>query len=318
MPSHSRLARLQQALALVLLLVALAWLGWHWNASPAKALVGAAAVLLFPSGVLALEFLLLAAVARTDTTPRPTAPELVGAWWGESVQLYRVFGWRQPFRWNAIDDHLPGGTSSAGGVVFLHGFVCNRGFWNPWMHALRDRGIPHVAVNLEPVFGRIDDYVSIIDGAVARVAQASGRPPVLVCHSMGGLAARAWLRATANRAGVAQVVTIGSPHHGTWLGRFSHSPNGDQMRMASRWLQQLAADESVLTRSPRFTCWYSNCDNIVFPTSTATLRGADNRLVRGVAHVELAFVPEVLAGTLALVTGDPVNLSQESGSKLPT
>ena len=45
-------------------------------------------------------------------------------------------------------------------------------------------------------------------------------------------------------------------------------------------------------------CWYTNCDNIVFPPSTATLPGADNRLVRGVAHVQLAFVPEVIERTL--------------------
>ena len=30
-----------------------------------------------------------------------------------------------------------------------------------------------------------------------------------------------------------------------------------------------------------FTCWYSNSDNIVFPTSVASLPGADNRLAAG-------------------------------------
>ena len=54
-------------------------------------------------------------------------------------------------------------------------------------------------------------------------------------------------------------------------------------------------------RHGRFTCWYSNTDNIVFPTSTAALPGADNRLVRGAAHVQMAFLPEVMTATLALL-----------------
>ena len=51
----------------------------------------------------------------------------------------------------------------------------------------------------------------------------------------------------------------------------------------------------------KFTCWYTNCDNIVFPASTATMPGADNRLVRGVAHVELAFHPQVMRDSMALI-----------------
>ena len=47
-----------------------------------------------------------------------------------------------------------------------------------------------------------------------------------------------------------------------------------------------------------FTCWYSNCDNIVFPASVATLPGADNRFVPGVAHVELAFDERVFEHAL--------------------
>jgi hypothetical protein len=53
------------------------------------------------------------------------------------------------------------------------------------------------------------------------------------------------------------------------------------------WVGQLQRAEPA-RRAALFTCWYSNCDNIVFPTSTAALGGANNRLVEGVAHVEMA------------------------------
>ena len=225
--------------------------------------------------------------------------ELARAWLGETTTAPRVFCWRQPFRWHAVPDLLEPQTGRRG-VVFIHGFVCNRGFWNPWMQELRARGHCFAAVNLEPVFGSIDDYVAIVEAAVARVADATGMPPVLVCHSMGGLAARAWLQANNARQRIHRVITIGSPHHGTWLARFSRLPNGMQMARAGRWLRALAQVEDPALHA-RFTCWYSNCDNIVFPASTATLAGADNRLVRGVAHVQLAFRPEVMSASLDLI-----------------
>jgi triacylglycerol esterase/lipase EstA (alpha/beta hydrolase family) len=119
-----------------------------------------------------------------------------------------------------------------------------------------------------------------------------------VCHSMGGLAARAWLKRMKAEARVHHVVTLGTPHHGTWLARFGHGHNGRQMRLLSDWHAELDHDMPA-DRHALFTCWYSNCDNIVFPAGCATLRGADNRLVRGAAHVQLAFLPQVVDASLA-------------------
>jgi hypothetical protein len=55
------------------------------------------------------------------------------------------------------------------------------------------------------------------------------------------------------------------------------------------------------SRYAKFTCWYSNCDNIVVPASTATLPGADNRLVSAQGHVSMAFSPRVMHESLALL-----------------
>jgi pimeloyl-ACP methyl ester carboxylesterase len=306
MQSRSSLARLQQGTTLLLLSAALAWLGWHWRDSPLLALAGFALIAFGYAIFLAVEFVAMRFVGGGDPAPRPTWGELGRAWIAETIAAPRVFCWRQPFRWREVPDHLEAAADGPRrrGVVFVHGFVCNRGFWTPWLKELRARGHCFAAVNLEPVFGSIDDYVPLIEEAVDRVTRATGMPPVLVCHSMGGLAARAWLCARQAQASVHHVITIGSPHHGTWLAQFSHLRNGRQMQRGGEWLRCLQRDEEAGWNT-MFTCWYTNCDNIVFPASTATLPGADNRLVRGVAHVELAFHPQVMRDSLALVAGGP-------------
>lgn len=279
-----------------------------WPSSPALAVLAGAAIAAAHAWVLALEFLLLSVVAAGDTVPVATPGERLRAWVAEIVQGWRVFAWRQPFRWRQMPDRLAGeGVAGRRGVVLVHGFVCNRGFWTPWLQRLHAQGRACVAVNLEPAFGSIDRMVPILHEAVTQVRVATGLPPRVICHSMGGLVARAWLqdlRARGERADawVERVVTIGTPHAGTWLARFSQARNGQQMRRGSEWLQrlELAWAEGAQEGLPaRFTCWYSNADNIVLPPSTALRPGADNRMVHGAAHVDMAFRAEVMDGSLA-------------------
>ena len=294
------LARLQQILVMSWLLGAVLWVALSWQQAPAVTVAGLLVFTLGHAVFLALEFMAAYRANRHDPAPRASVFMLVGAWAVEVLAAPRIFVWQQPFRSKAVPDVLAPEAVVRGrrGMVFIHGFVCNRGFWNPWLFELQHSGHAFAAVNLEPVLGSIEAYVPLVEAAVQRVTAATGVPPVLVCHSMGGLAARAWLRAQQADARVHHIVTIGTPHHGTWLGRLSPTVNGQQMALHSSWLRQLARDEPP-QRSQLFTCYYSNCDNIVFPTSVATLPGADNRLVAGVPHVALAFDKRVMREALA-------------------
>ena len=299
MAPRSQLARHLQAYCLSLLAVAVTWLAWRWAASPVQAMAGAAVVLLGGPIVLGLEFLVVRWLGSSPGVPLPSAQQLLHAWISECGHFYRTFCWRQPFRWRTPKDSLEPAMGRPG-VVLIHGFYCNRGFWAPWLRRLVAEGIPVATVNLEPVYGSIDDYVPAVAGAIAQVRTATGRPPLVVCHSMGGLAFRAWWRASGRPGDVAHAVTIGTPHHGTWLGHLSRRTNGRQMRLRSDWLASLELHEAAHPLPP-LTCWYSNCDNIVFPWATAMHPSATNHFLPGEAHVALAFRPEVIEDCIALL-----------------
>lgn len=292
------LARLQQ-LATVLWLAA--WLAWplrQWHLGHLGWAVAGALVLLLGHGLwLALGLLLAHGFNRADAAPRARLGQLLAAWWGECRGAPQVFFWRQPFRALAVPDHLPSDAAGRIGVLLVHGFVCNRGLWNAWLRRLRALNLPCVAVSLEPVFGSIDAYVPQIEAAVRQLEVATGRTPVVVAHSMGGLAVRAWLRHGGGDARVREVITLGTPHHGTWLGQWAFSENGCQMRLDSDWLRDLAAAEPI-SRRRLFTCFYSHCDQIVFPASTACLPDARHHHLPATAHVALVDHPQALAALL--------------------
>lgn len=116
---------------------------------------------------------------------------------------------------------------------------------------------------------------------------------------MGGLAVRAFL-AQHGTAAIGAVVTLGTPHRGTWLARFGYGRNVAQMRLDSGWLRDLAAREAGQTRAP-FTVVLSYHDNIVVPQSIQTLEGARTieLIARGTS--ELAYYCGVWARALEAI-----------------
>jgi triacylglycerol lipase len=299
-------AKLQRITVGLLLAAALLWLAFQASrGNGLLGLVGAIVLLNIQPLVLAFEFFVLVPwINRHDTAPRASWRQLGTAWCVESITAHAVFSWRQPFRSRACGDTL--GLPLAAGrrpVVLVHGFFCNRGLWNPWVRRLDAMGIPHEAVDLEPPFAAIDQFVPIVDAAVRRAREATGLAPVLVGHSMGGLAIRAWCRHRGAQAleMTERIVTIGSPHAGTFTARFARADNARQMGLTSDWLRALADAEGAALRS-HFTCFWSHCDNVVMPASTATLPGADNRHLPGQAHVAMVFAPPVLDEVVRLAT----------------
>lgn len=286
------LARLQQITTVTLVGTALGWLligwsfGWRWLA------IGGALLILFGYAlILGLEFALMHWANRHDPLPAARLGEVCKAWIGEVRSAALVFCWRQPFRSRRYADR-PSGAGGQRGLILAHGFICNRGIWNGWYPRLIERQIPFIGVNFEPIFGAIESYAQCIESAVTALRDRTGLAPVIVAHSMGGLAVRAWLREAGPDAvdRVHHIVTIGTPHGGTALARFAISANSRQMAHAGEWVNGLAGTELSALRE-RMTCIFSNCDHIVFPTSSALLPLARSVEIPACAHVALVDHP---------------------------
>ena len=173
-------------------------------------------------------------------------------------------------------------------ILFLHGYFCNRGMWMPFMAEAARRGFHCEALTLEPAFGVLESYILPIEAAIARLCAASGAPQVIVvAHSMGGLAARAWMRATGGGR-LARLITLGSPHAGTIMAGFGHGGSVRQMRLASPWLERLGGDESTEKRA-QITSVFSHHDNIIATQLSASLAGATNIALAGLGHVALVY-----------------------------
>lgn len=185
-------------------------------------------------------------------------------------------------------------------VLLVHGYGCNSGYWHGMSRALSNAHISHYAIDLEPVFADIDDYATQIHEAIGNMCEETGASQVIIlAHSMGGLATRAYLRAHGDER-VTKVITLGSPHKGTGLANFGLGPNSQQMRWTGsaqqgnscEWLNALSACEDEKRRA-RFVSLYSCHDNIIAPQVSSELPGARNVAFKGVGHVALAYTPSV-------------------------
>lgn len=210
------------------------------------------------------------------------------------VLLYNLY---QPFErfFVGADRPLPQGRLP---VLLLHGFVCNGGFMLPIKRFLEANGIGACTHDLEPVYADIDTYADAISKRVEAVCAASGTHQlVIVAHSMGGLAARAYLRKF-GAGRVAKLLTLGSPHHGTVMAHLGAGENGKQMVPGNAWLEKLNEEAPGLP----VVALFSHHDNVVAPQESAMLEGA--RIVRlsGVGHIAMPFSRRIQEAVLEEVS----------------
>ncbi|QDL54704.1 esterase/lipase family protein [Rhodoferax aquaticus] len=311
-----RMLFLNSAFALLLAGWGVAYAHWPWWLCLALPVV-------WPFGTTAISILASTLQSRASGVPW-------GTWWASVWGEYRAsvhfFLLRQPWAGPA-----PGLLAASAvqttrlrkpPIVLVHGYVCNHRMWDTMGAELRAQGHSVIAVDLEPVFTSIEDYAPTIEAAVqtALIADAANPNPgsgkvVLIGHSMGGLAIRAWMRAQGEAdtlARVAQVITLGTPHAGTRLGtpKLAITPNSAQMVWQSDYVKTLEKQEPASVRS-LLRIAVTAQDNIVFPQLAQTVHGIVPTVFTGIGHLQMcrhqAVTEWVLAHLMQLAVPQPVN-----------
>ena len=232
----------------------------------------------------------------------PVAPEHRTGFSGACVRLLRE--WRSVlstsllwFPWEGLVVRRDPEAKPAGGipVILAHGYFSNRGYFGALARALDARNAgPVFTPNLSAAFATIESYADELHREIERIAAGTARPRViLVCHSMGGLGARAYLGAH-GAARVVKLVTIASPHFGTVHARFGGGANARQMHRGSKFLAELAEREGEKGPACPVVSIYSPHDNLVAPQQTSRLPWAKNIAIPGRGHIDILSAPELI------------------------
>jgi PGAP1-like protein len=261
-------------------------------------LSAAAALALLPV-VLALSPWIVAGLALALWRPHDQRSSLPGAGAVRRFTPFRGLFSLEPahltaaalaMSWDGLSHRASGAPQSGAAarpVLLIHGLLCNGALWGPLCKRLARSGWgPMRAVTLEPLMADIESHARrIAHELVALQNRCGGERVTIITHSMGGLIARAALRAAGSNA-VRRVVTIACPHHGTlFASRLELGPLR-QMRPASLWLQALNAVQEGRFSVP-VTSLYSLDDALIVPARSAALAGARSRELRGLGHFGL-------------------------------
>lgn len=107
-------------------------------------------------------------------------------------------------------------------AIFIHGFTANASYLGALMQEFADNKFVALAFNY-PSYDGIDCAADELEELLAGFDSASGnllskkRKVSLVCHSMGGLVARAFVSLNGGNRFVDKVITLGTPHDATLI-----------------------------------------------------------------------------------------------------
>jgi triacylglycerol lipase len=199
-------------------------------------------------------------------------------------------------------------------VLFVHGWNANSTTWTTMVGRFKADGYTDAELANWSYNTAQSNKVTaqLIARKVDSIFAATGATRVdIVTHSMGALSARYYVRNLGGDGKVDALVTLGGTNHGTNTALFCGQTSCVEMRPNSTFLKALnTAPEAFGT--PRYATWWSPCDEVISPRSSALITGATNAQTACLKHGQLhedatvygqvrAWVaPQVLAGITGL------------------
>jgi pimeloyl-ACP methyl ester carboxylesterase len=196
-------------------------------------------------------------------------------------------------------------------ILLVHGMIDNRSIFTLLRRGLRRRGFGTVvSVNYSPLTTDVRVAAAWLAQEVESLVTETGYERVhVVGHSLGGLIARYYVTRLGGDARVHTLVTLGTPHAGTFNAYALPSHLCRQLRPGSELMRELGAP--ITGCRTRFVSYWSDLDQLVFPQRNAKLTHPDltvrNIAIHGTGHMSLPINGNVVHGistTLAQLGAD--------------
>ena len=176
-------------------------------------------------------------------------------------------------------------------ILFVHGLNASSSTWTTMVSRFKNDGWTNAELaNWSYDYTKSNaTTASIIAKKVDSILKATGATQVdIITHSMGAMSARYYVRNLGGDGKVDALVTLGGTNHGTttasicsflWISCVEMLPG-------STFLSNLnSIDETWGT--PRYGTWWSPCDEVINPLSSALLDGAINTETACLQHSDL-------------------------------
>lgn len=150
-------------------------------------------------------------------------------------------------------------------------------------------GWPVEGINLFPNFASAQEQAAKVKAKVEAMMKKYGSPRInLVVHSFGGLISRYYIQELGGSQVVENLVTVATPHLGTYTAYLGPGESAVQLRPESEFIRQLNAQG--FTRPPvRYTSIWSNLDEIVIPQKNAIMPDSSVHYVPWTGHLTIMF-----------------------------
>lgn len=137
---------------------------------------------------------------------------------------------------------------------------------------LKEAGYPVTGINLFPNATDIDKQAQKVKALSLAILQETGAKRItLVGHSMGGLISRSFLQKFGGDQWIDQIVTVASPHYGTYAAYVAPGQGARQMEPGSSYLKEL--NRKIQWPPVKIHCIWSPHDEFVVPQKHAQLKG---------------------------------------------
>lgn len=254
---------------------------------------------------------LLAARLRAQATPQAAVGSIVEAVWATTHVALYPFGARTPRRGSEAHgyrmEHLSpvqrglvttGVAESGTPILLVHGMADNHSIFALLRRGLMRRGFSRVfAMNYSVRTSDVRTAAAQLAEEIEAVVEETGYERIhLVAHSLGGIIARYYVTRLDGDERVHTLVTLGSPHHGTWMAHLLPTRIARQLRPGSPLLRELDAPADDCRT--RMIAMWSDTDEAIFPAGNAALRQSGvhvtNVELNGVGHLTLPILPTVV------------------------